>query len=270
MNENPLINAQRHAALLDAIQHAVIATDNSGNITYWNDAASALYGWSRDEVSGRNIVDVTVPELSREQAATIMRMLAAGELWSGAFNVHNRDGRAFEAAVTDLPLLTTSREVVGVVGVSAPQSSSSAIGSLADELRRAANTVWPGLVDLSIDDDAAAMRPLGTDPQVMQLLAILIMRERRALDEGQRCSVLITRATSALATHFDYAVRAPHLYVSIATAEKSGPGSILREAMRTRMESKYAALLVGLTGGRLYTGAMPGQPSAAHLFLPAQ
>jgi PAS domain S-box-containing protein len=265
-----VINAQRHAALLDAIQHAVIATDNAGKITYWNDAASALYGWTRDEVSGRNIVDITVPDISREQAATIMKTLAAGELWSGAFNVRSRDGRTFEAAVTDLPLLTSNREVVGVVGVSAPQSSSSAMGSLADELRRAADTVWPSLVNFAIDDDAAAMRPVGTDPQVMQLLALLIMRDRRTLDEGERCDVFITRATSTLAAHFDYAVRAPHLYVRLSTAEKSGPGSILREAMRTRMESRYAALLVGLTGGRLYTGAMPGQPSAAHLFLPAQ
>ena len=265
-----MINAQRHVALLDAIQHAVIATDNAGKITYWNEAASALYGWTRDEVSGRNIVDVTVPAISREQADVIMRTVAAGDLWSGSFQVRDRNGRSFEAAVTDLPLLTSTKEVVGVVGISAPQASSSAIGELADELGRAADTIWPGLVTFTVGEDARALCAKGTDPQVMQLLALLIMRERRALDAGEPCAVQVARATSALATHFDFDVREPHLYVSISTAEKSGPGSILREAMRTRMESKYAALLVGLTGGRLYTGAMPGQPSAAHLFLPAQ
>lgn len=50
---------RRHAlqaSLLDQVQNAVIATDNEGNITYWNRYAEALYQWRAEEVMGRNIL----------------------------------------------------------------------------------------------------------------------------------------------------------------------------------------------------------------------
>src|ERR1041385_3258112 len=39
-----------HANLLDAVPAALIATDVSGQIIYWNRVAEELYGWSGSEV----------------------------------------------------------------------------------------------------------------------------------------------------------------------------------------------------------------------------
>ena len=41
--------ARFHSRLLDAIGHAVIATDLQDRVIYWNDTAAQLYGWSREE-----------------------------------------------------------------------------------------------------------------------------------------------------------------------------------------------------------------------------
>ena len=90
---------------LEALGQAVIATDVTGTITSWSRAAEALYGWKRDEVIGRNVLEVTPMEMSRAQGAEIMQTLARGELWSGEFQVRTRRGKTFAASVTDVPLL---------------------------------------------------------------------------------------------------------------------------------------------------------------------
>ena len=42
-----------HAALLDEIDAAVVATDAAGRVTLWNRCAEQLYGWTSAEVMGR-------------------------------------------------------------------------------------------------------------------------------------------------------------------------------------------------------------------------
>jgi PAS domain S-box-containing protein len=106
------------AQLLDTVEQAVVATDAQGTITYWNSFAEKLYGWPAAEVLGRNIVEVTPTEASKEQAEEIMARVSAGESWSGEFDVRRRDGMTFPALVTDTPIFDESGSVVGVVGVS--------------------------------------------------------------------------------------------------------------------------------------------------------
>jgi PAS domain S-box-containing protein len=110
------------ANLLDTVEQAVIATDLAGTITYWNHHAERLYGWEAAEAIGRNILEVTPAETSQGQAAEIMSRLAAGETWSGEFNVRRRDGTSFPAMVTDTPIQDESGSLVGIVGVSADVS----------------------------------------------------------------------------------------------------------------------------------------------------
>src|SRR5205085_1940962 len=75
------------AHLLDTVEQAVIATDLEGHITYWNHFAERLYGWPAAEAVGRNVLEVTPEESEGAHAAEIMSKLAAGETWSGEFNV---------------------------------------------------------------------------------------------------------------------------------------------------------------------------------------
>jgi PAS domain S-box-containing protein len=106
------------AHLLNVVGQAVMATDLSGTITYWNRFAETLYGWPATEAVGRNILDVTPTEQSREQAIPIMARLRAGESWSGEFWVRRRDGTAFPAMVTNSPVRNNKGALIGMVGVS--------------------------------------------------------------------------------------------------------------------------------------------------------
>jgi PAS domain S-box-containing protein len=106
------------ARLLNAVGQAIVATDLKGNITYWNRAAEQLYGWQEAEVLGRNIVDITPAETSKEKATDIMNRLIAGEHWSGEFIAKRRDGTIFAAIVTNSPITDDKGEIIGVIGVS--------------------------------------------------------------------------------------------------------------------------------------------------------
>jgi PAS domain S-box-containing protein len=104
--------------LLEFLGHAVIATDLGGSIVRWNAAAERLYGWTAEEILGRNIADVTVSEAGKEHGDEIMRTLREGRPWSGSFSVVRRDGSTFSALVTDVGVRTDDGRLAGIVGVS--------------------------------------------------------------------------------------------------------------------------------------------------------
>ena len=104
--------------LLRAAGQAIMATDLAGTILFMNRFAEELYGWSAAEAIGHNIIKVTVPQPTREQAEEIMTILRKGERWQGEFLVQHRDGTSFPAMVTDTPIHDANGEVVGVIGVS--------------------------------------------------------------------------------------------------------------------------------------------------------
>jgi diguanylate cyclase (GGDEF)-like protein/PAS domain S-box-containing protein len=104
--------------LLASVEQAVIATDLDGIITYWNPFAEKIYGWSAAEAVGRNIVDITPSDATREQAEQIMKQLKAGHSWSGEFMVRHRDGATFPMHVTDSPIRDENGRLIGIVGIS--------------------------------------------------------------------------------------------------------------------------------------------------------
>ena len=103
--------------LLGAVGHAVIATDPQGTVTFWNEAAEQLYGWPAEDAVGRDIAEVTVPEVSQRAAAEIMAALREGRPWSGGFPVRRRGGEILHALVTDSGIYRDG-ELIGIVGAS--------------------------------------------------------------------------------------------------------------------------------------------------------
>lgn len=103
--------------LLHALGHAVIATDTRGTVLTRNDAAEQMYGWPAAEAVGRDITEVTVPEVSLKAAAEIMEALREGRPWSGGFPVRRRSGEVLHALVTDSGVYRDG-ELIGIVGTS--------------------------------------------------------------------------------------------------------------------------------------------------------
>ena len=71
---------QRFQRLVEVSTDAFIAMDGQGVITEWNRQAEVIFGWSREEVLGRRLVETIVPPSFREgHNAGLARYLATGE-----------------------------------------------------------------------------------------------------------------------------------------------------------------------------------------------
>lgn len=92
------------AALVHELADAVIIADAQGAITFWNDAATRLFGWSGDEAIGRTL-DLIIPERLRERHWEGYRaVMASGETRYGTRLLEvpalHRDGHQLSIAFT--------------------------------------------------------------------------------------------------------------------------------------------------------------------------
>jgi PAS domain-containing protein len=57
-----LVRAEAHTrAIIDAAQEGIVLFDTKGIVQEFNPQASAMFGWSPEEVVGRNLADFAVP-----------------------------------------------------------------------------------------------------------------------------------------------------------------------------------------------------------------
>jgi PAS domain S-box-containing protein len=137
------------AALLDAIAAAVVATDTAGRIFYFNRAAEQLYGYSRQQMLGANVMELLVEPVDQISAEEIMASVLSGRRWSGQFRVRGSGGAAIVVRITDTPIIEHGR-VVGVIGVAEDIAGDSSVDAaevseriesrsarLADQMRQA-------------------------------------------------------------------------------------------------------------------------------------
>lgn len=113
-DQGPTFTAEE---VLESLGMAVIVTDIDGVVVYWNRGAERLYGWAREDVLGRKVEDVTVPDIALDTAADIMDALRKGVSWAGGFPVRRKDGRVFPGLVIDTGIYREGA-LVGVVGAS--------------------------------------------------------------------------------------------------------------------------------------------------------
>ena len=87
----------RHAELLDLANDAIVISDSEGKISYWNRGAERMYGWSREEATGRD-VHTLLQTGPPEQLAAVMRTLQEEHHWEGEIRQIRRDGSEIVAS----------------------------------------------------------------------------------------------------------------------------------------------------------------------------
>ena len=124
----------QHSTLIEAMQHAVVATDLEGRVTYWNAFAEHLYGWSSSEAVGRAVDELLRPQTFTAADDLIRTAMHRGKSWSGEYTVTRRDGTQLATFVTVSPLFDAAHtRLVGVVGVT--EDATERRKSLADRER---------------------------------------------------------------------------------------------------------------------------------------
>ncbi len=106
------------ADLLNKVGQSIIATDLQGKVTYWNNAAEIIYGWSVTEAIGRDIIKLLPSGQTKELTDEIINELILGNKWSGEFMAKRKNGQNFPAQLTTTSLFDLKGNMTGVVGIS--------------------------------------------------------------------------------------------------------------------------------------------------------
>ncbi len=83
---------KEQAALLDQAQDAILVRDLDQNILFWNKGAEKIYGWSSEEVLGKDAGELLFKDRSAQFDAARFAIIQDGE-WNGEMHQVRRDGR---------------------------------------------------------------------------------------------------------------------------------------------------------------------------------
>ncbi len=163
-------SARRSSLLLDQIGAAVIASDLNGAIDVWSAGAEELYGWSADEVIGRNALELIVPPEGRPTAQANFEALLVSGRRVAERELQRKDGSTFFAHATTVLCRDDDGEPAGVVNVAvdvtARVQGERELRGARDYLRAVADSMGEALCTLDVDGrvrymNAAAERTLG-------------------------------------------------------------------------------------------------------------
>jgi len=82
---------RQQAALLDQAQDAILKRDLDHNILFWNKGAERIYGWTAEEVIGKNAADILFQGSSAALQPATQTLLEKGE-WRGDLRQVRRTG----------------------------------------------------------------------------------------------------------------------------------------------------------------------------------
>jgi PAS domain S-box-containing protein len=130
------------AKLLDLANDAILVRTTDGRITYWNEGAERLYGWTRVEALGK-----TTQELIRGEFPEDVSDILALDRWEGELRQQRRDGSELTVASRWRTLHDSDGKPVGWLEINtditarkraedAARSLSAKILSMQDEERR--------------------------------------------------------------------------------------------------------------------------------------
>lgn len=122
------------ATLLDAVGEAVVATDVTGRILYWNRFAELLFGWSAGEAIGESILELPTVPYTEQEIAPLRHALAQGESYTGELTMRRDDASTFPGNITLSPLFDHAGRLAGTVGVCSDATQRKA---LEEQLRQA-------------------------------------------------------------------------------------------------------------------------------------
>lgn len=81
------------ATLLELVSDAIIEADDQAIITYWNQAAERLYGWSQSDALGQNVIQLFRSDLSGEERERMLSQLQETGNDQREFYHYTKDGR---------------------------------------------------------------------------------------------------------------------------------------------------------------------------------
>ena len=106
------------AQLLSEVHEAVFSSDRNYTITYWNKAAERMFGWTKEEVSGKNSGELLKPKVEGSSRDKERSKLWSEGHWEGEVQYLRKDGTYFFVEVNSTLLKDANGKDIGNVIVS--------------------------------------------------------------------------------------------------------------------------------------------------------
>ncbi|WP_375770795.1 PAS domain S-box protein [Archangium gephyra] len=120
--------------ILANVQDSIIVTDLSGVITYWNEGATQLFGYTAGEMLGQSLVAIYPSQSQQELAEGLAHVIATGAR-TGEWLGRRKDGSEVWINVRTVPMRSAQGAPTGFIGVS--RDITELRNLRADALRRA-------------------------------------------------------------------------------------------------------------------------------------
>jgi PAS domain S-box-containing protein len=108
---------RREAELLSKVEAAVMCTDMDGIVTYWNAAATRIYGFSADERLGKHVLSHYPPDRQAAARATLDE-IASGRSFEGEWQDSRRDGSPIWVEARVSMFRDAEGRPAGIMGIS--------------------------------------------------------------------------------------------------------------------------------------------------------
>jgi PAS domain S-box-containing protein len=108
---------QRLTVAISQAVEAIVILDPKGVIEYANPALTAISGLPEAEALGRPLQLLPLGPTDRKIHRTIVRTLALGHVWQGAYGARRRDGTSYEEEATISPVRDSEGRILSFVAV---------------------------------------------------------------------------------------------------------------------------------------------------------
>lgn len=101
----------------ESIRDAVVASDMEFKATIWNMAAEAMYGWTPEEVLGRNALEITQTEFPEGDKEKMLKYITKTGGYRGEVMQVRKDGTRFPVKISSFVLRDQQGQVTGYVSI---------------------------------------------------------------------------------------------------------------------------------------------------------
>ena len=117
--ENELIDLQEYLQLqIENMPVAQIVWDTSFRAKGWNPAAEKIFGYNEEEVLGKNVLDLILPDDSKPEFGTAMLSVpGAAETVNNVFASKRKDGSVIICRWNNTPLRKRDGEIIGLLSM---------------------------------------------------------------------------------------------------------------------------------------------------------
>jgi PAS domain S-box-containing protein len=161
---------QHRGLSIDRLPLAYIRFDANHRVLDWNPAAEAIFGYTRDEIVGEDLLERILPRPMDEGVGDIVRRLHVGDMQAHSVNVNRtRDGRVITCEWFNTPLTDPDGRFAGAVSLARDVTDERRTAEqLADSRRRFAAVFENSLDAILLMDDGG--RYVDANPAACQLL----------------------------------------------------------------------------------------------------